>query len=790
VRKANRAALAVWVAALLACAAVIARTEISTDMSAFLPRSPSPGQQVLVDQVREGVVSRIVLLAIEGAPSDVLAALSRDMAARLRREPALVAVNNGEEAALDADRDFLWRNRYVLSPAVVPARFTVVGLRDALQRDQVMLSSGLAVLVKRALPSDPTGEMLTIIDQFAGDAPPHTRSDVWFSQDDSRALMMVQTRAAGFDIDGQQQALRLIEDAFRHARQAMPGAETAHLLETGPGVFAVRTRAAIQEDAERLSLIATILIAGVLLSAYRSLRLLMLGLLPVLCGALAGIAAVSLGFGFVHGITLGFGVTLMGESVDYAIYLFTQTAPGSQPADTLARIWPTLRLGVLTSVAGFSAMLFSTFTGFAQLGLFSITGLIVAVAVTRWLLPTLLPRGLTAIESRIFALGPLAVMRQARRLRPALLAWVLAAGTLLCFHHGGFWQEELSSLSPIPMRDQELDKKLRRDVGAPDVRYLVVATAASEQRALEASDRLSGLLRSMTEEKWLSGFDAPDRYLPSEKAQLARRAALPSEELLRAHLREALDGFGFRAELFAPFLADAAAASRAPPLVRASLPPHLSLKLGSLLFERHGDWVAMVPLRGMGEPRRVADRIAELNERGVVFVDLKGESDRLLQTYQREAALLSLVGGLVILGLLTLSLRSMSRVFLVAAPLAASVVSTMALLTFDGRKLSIFHLVGLLLIVAVGSNYCLFFERQRREGVQSERTVASLVLANLCTVIGFGVLSFSRIPVLHDIGVTVAAGALLSLFFGAILNAPRETRPSQDFGRISHNPTP
>ena len=48
---------------------------------------------------------------------------------------------------------------------------------------------------------------------------------------------------------------------------------------------------------------------------------------------------------------------------------------------------------MLTSVCGFSAMLLSSFTGFAQLGLFTITGLIAALAVTRWVLPVLPPRG-------------------------------------------------------------------------------------------------------------------------------------------------------------------------------------------------------------------------------------------------------------------------------------------------------------------------------------------------------------------------------------------------------------
>jgi predicted exporter len=52
--------------------------------------------------------------------------------------------------------------------------------------------------------------------------------------------------------------------------------------------------------------------------------------------------------------------------------------------------------------------------------------------------------------------------------------------------------------------------------------------------------------------------------------------------------------------------------------------------------------------------------------------------------------------------------------------------------------------------------------------------VASLVIADLCTVIGFGILSFSAIPVLHGIGLTVAIGACLSLLFGAILSAQHD----------------
>jgi predicted exporter len=70
-----------------------------------------------------------------------------------------------------------------------------------------------------------------------------------------------------------------------------------------------------------------------------------------------------------------------------------------------------------------------------------------------------------------------------------------------------------------------------------------------------------------------------------------------------------------------------------------------------------------------------------------------------------------------------------------------------------GHQLTIFHLVGLLLVVGVGSNYTLFFERETFGRTDSPRTLVSL----------------ARAPVLSAIGTTVALGAFLSLLFTTIL---------------------
>jgi len=72
--------------------------------------------------------------------------------------------------------------------------------------------------------------------------------------------------------------------------------------------------------------------------------------------------------------------------------------------------------------------------------------------------------------------------------------------------------------------------------------------------------------------------------------------------------------------------------------------------------------------------------------------------------------------------------------------------------------------------VAVGSNYWLFFDRRAPSGGDRERTMVSLLFANLSTMIGFGLLAFSKVPVLHAIGLTVGIGVILALAFSAILS--------------------
>ena len=274
----GQVAIALWLAVILACGIIISRSQVTTDLSAFLPRSPTPAQELLLEQIRDGIASRLILVGIEGADASTRARLSQQIAQRLRADPAFVTVNNGEPVSAERDRAFLFNNRYLLSPAVTPARFSVDGLHAALSDSIDLLASPAGLLVKSLLPRDPTGEMVQLLDQLNSGTRPQMVDGAWASRDGVRALMLMQTRASGSDTDAQQRAMAAIRQAFDAAPSATPAAK---LMMTGPGVFSVTSRETITSQVSRLSVISVAIIASLLLLVYRSFAALALGFYPL-----------------------------------------------------------------------------------------------------------------------------------------------------------------------------------------------------------------------------------------------------------------------------------------------------------------------------------------------------------------------------------------------------------------------------------------------------------------------------------------------------------------------------
>jgi predicted exporter len=765
VNRRRLAVLGLWLLALAGSALWLQRhLQVRTEMTVFLPPSATPAQRLLLGQLRDGVASRLMLIEVRGGAAPVLARASRDLARRLRDSGLFSAINNGDLAALAAERELILAHRYLLSPAVEADRFSAKGLEAALQESLESLASPAGALLRAAIPVDPTGELRELARLLVPGEGPQLRHGVWFSRDGDAVLLIAETRAAAFDVAAQAQAASTVRQAF--GALSCCGAISL----SGPGVFAAQMRETIETESWRLSLAATVLVLLILAAAYRSVAAVAVCALPAATGLIVGIGAVALGFGAVHGITLAFGATLIGESVDYPSYLFNNAAPGEPLERTIARVGPTLRIAVLTTVCGALAMALSSFAGLAQLGVLTIAGAVAGGLATAWLLPAVLPPSAIRLKSPGLPrlLPPL----------PRAAAWIAAALVaaalgLIAARHDRLWDEDLANLTPIPESAKALDQRLRAELGAPDLRYLLVSRGSTREAALQRSEAADAWLQQQAASGALAGFDLPSRYLPSRRTQEARRAALPDAATLERNLRAAAAGSAFREGTFAPFLRDVAQA-RAGGLLEfeALRGTALGLKVSALLVEDHAGWAALAPLRGVQDAARLAGDAAAA---GFELLDLKQESNRLVAGYRSESLRLFALGLACIATLLALGLRSAARAARVFLPVAGAAILTVALLLLFGRALSLFNLVALLLVIGIGLNYALFFERPQAEGDERSRTRLAVVVCAATTLAVFGCLMLSQTPVLRAIGETVFLGCLLAAALSAAF-AARYTR--------------
>jgi predicted exporter len=765
IRGAARLTALLWLALLAAAGLLIHHSlRISGDLRLFMPAAHDAVGRLLLDEVSEGPAAKLLLVAINGAPPEALAATSQKLSAALRSDAAFGFVSNGEQR-LDMVPDALLPYRYLLSPTLDSQPLDTDYLRDQLQQREQDLASPAATLLTPLLPRDPTLELLKVLQSWEPAQQAQQRFDVWFDQAGTAALMIVQTRGAGFDPAGQKLAI----EALRRHFDAVRTVPTMQLTVSGSGAFAVTLQARSEADARLAALLDSVGMVLLMLLAYGSPRRVLLGALPLATAGLCGLGAAAALFDSVHGITIAFGFTLTGVALDYPIYLFSNEQPGV-PALSVARsIWPTLATAVAAVCIAYLAFLVSGVLGLAQLATFNIVGLAAAGLSTRYLLPRLLPVGAHDYgESRIAA----ALARLSARLPPlpwlAPLIAVVALAAVIGVP-GPWWDTDLGHLTPVPEAMLREYESLQQALGAPDVRYLLALQGPTADALLSREEGLAKSLDALSAQHVIGGYDLASRYLPSAALQRRRQAALPDARTLQDSVAQAARGMAFRPGLFAPFLADVASARVAPPLTEATIAgTPLALTVGALLQPRDGSWTGLVTLTDVRQPQQLA-ALAAASHGTLQLLDLKQAAEDLV-SHQRQRILESVAAaaGLLLL-VVAATCRSFRRMLRVVTPMALSTLVTLALLHGAGVALNLFHLIALVLAAGLGLDYGLFLERASHDATAHRRALHTVSICATAACVVFAVLGSSALPVLRSIGITVVLGVVCNFVLSQLL---------------------
>jgi predicted exporter len=146
-RSARWSLLGAWLLALAALAAFAFHSlRISTDLRSFMPPPQTADQQLLMEQIGEGPGSRLLLLAIEGAPETRLAELSRGLVAALHADAHFEQAINGAFDPSPLDERLL-PYRLLLSPTLDTHALDAEYLADQLGQRVEDLASPLATFV-------------------------------------------------------------------------------------------------------------------------------------------------------------------------------------------------------------------------------------------------------------------------------------------------------------------------------------------------------------------------------------------------------------------------------------------------------------------------------------------------------------------------------------------------------------------------------------------------------------------------------------------------------------------
>lgn len=736
---------ALWLAlALLALLVLALRLQLNFDLSVFFPHKTSLSHDILLEQLKNGPGSRLIVIGLSGPGREQLEESSGLMKEALADNPAFVNVLNGDYEIENSVIPEPLDTYYLLLGDI---DYSKSSLQQSLQLRIQDLAFGGGSSLSNLISKDPFLQTLAVLQRLV---PVNRTGEMWFAEDGS-AVLLAETRAAGVDISAQESAILAVRQAFSDL--SVPGSFQLEI--TGVGAFGVELQKTIRAEAKKRTTLAIGVLLLVLFLVYRKLRLVLLAALPLSMGFLVGLAVVALVFDSVHGITLAFGFTLMGIAIDYPLHLFSHARHRSGRM-AIESIWPTLRIGASSTAIAYLAIAFSGSKGLAQLGIFTASGVVTAALATRSWLPLLVGQQAAEADSgsRAKPQGPSLIFV------PAILTLVLALVATHYWVKGELWEDRLSSLSPVPHHRLLADGRLRSAAGSPDMRYQLVFHAPTLEELLRESEAIDLLLEDAVKDGLLDSWQSISQVLPSQPVQRDRQLAIPDSDILRDRLSEVLADTPFRDQAFAPF-EDAARVSKTLSLL---LPEHfkgtpLSSWMDSHLIQIGDRWISLVTMSNP-QPQELAARIKTWGKK-LDLVDLQQSSLDLVRDYREGAITAIILATFAIIALLLFEQRKIRRIAWIVVTVSAALSVTVTAVTSMHAGLTIIHLVALLLVLGLGLDYALFLSRTESDSDQAA-TRHAVVACAVTTTLTFSILAASSIPVLKFMGLTIAVGSATS----------------------------
>ncbi|OKH88377.1 MMPL family transporter [Thalassospira sp. TSL5-1] len=564
-------------------------------------------------------------------------------------------------------------------------------------------------------------------------------------------------RLASSDRDAQ-----WVNDANRVAAN-LEKATDIEVARSGQVFFAAAEASHAKADVKRIAMLATTGIVFMVGLVFFSWGPLLAALITVGSGILAGITAVTIIFNTVHAIALVFGASLIGIAVDYALHYVSIDPARGNARKRLRLILPGLTLGLITSVVGFAALSISPTLLLTQIAIYSVAGLIAAYLTVIFLLPFL---PVQPVRNYLPIRRSVAALRYAQyRITPPTwgrlsLVVVILAGFAACSHY-------ITSNDSIRNLGHGNESLIKQTITIRDVMglgaspmFLRVDGKTAEDR-LQTEEKLREKLSPLLENGTLSGMVSMADVIPSQKRQ-AENMALVNDKLYTPFAAQLAQNLPIKISPQAPSETSFLVPDAATLLV---LPELANLQSGS------GD---LVRLRGVKDVTALKTALGDLEN--VHLIDPASAISDLFGRYRHWAYLALGVAmfAALVLAVFRYGLRDGICVF--GAP-AGAVLCALAGSFALGVPHNFFTTMALFLVFAIGADYVLFLA-ESRHSTHDQDTSLAVLLSLISSVLAFGLLATSSVPLVSDIGTVIAIGLVAAWILAPVMAGRRSMNPA------------
>ncbi len=524
--------------------------------------------------------------------------------------------------------------------------------------------------------------------------------------------------------------------------------------------------------------ITIILLLALTFYVFKRKRAPFLLMVPVVFGALCGMAVTAWVQGSVSVIALGAGAIILGIAIDFSVHFMSHARTHPDMRENVRTLVFPLTLGALTTVGAFLALRLANAPLLRDLGLFASASLTGASLFTLIFLPHLLKGKKEATEHTVPKAN---LIDKVAMLRPEgnkwlLLLVILATPVLWYFARKVQFDGDLMHLNYMSKELKAAQDELNKNNAYALSSVFVVAKERSAEAAAQKLETARLKIDRLSREGRIRNSINPVVILPSEREQQLRLQRWKSfwtadrtsrtlelvrkESLAVGFSPGAFDAFGQTLQqAYTPF--DTAARR------------FLLQLFPNSISEKEGFHYAIAALKVEPGARKAVLQAFETS-RNVTATDKQAVSERLLDLLKQDFNKILLYSGLLVFLALLIAYGRIELALISFLPMALTWVWILGIMSLLGLKFNIVNIIISTLIFGLGDDYSIFMmdslmEKYRTGQSKLSAARSAVYLSVLTTVVGLGTLIFAKHPALNSIAVIAVLGLISVVFVSQVL---------------------